>query len=119
MVKNHPNADAINHMLYEFMAEIEKKELGLWQQGKQISLDSLKNSMENQDDSTSFIAFFRNEIAKSSLKESTKRNHLSTLELLRSYKKDVSFSELTFEFISSFDHYLQQKDIILIQLRNT
>lgn len=42
MVKNHPNADAINHMLYEFMAEIEKKELGLWQQGKQISLDSLK-----------------------------------------------------------------------------
>ena len=71
MVKNHPNADAINHMLYEFMAEIEKKELGLWQQGKQISLDSL--------------------------------------ELLRSYKKDVSFSELTFEFISSFDHYLQQK----------
>ncbi|MCE8872431.1 Tsr0667 family tyrosine-type DNA invertase, partial [Bacteroides fragilis] len=55
MVKNHPNADAINHMLYEFMAEIEKKELGLWQQGKQISLDSLKNSMENQDDSTSFI----------------------------------------------------------------
>ena len=59
MVKNHPNADAINHMLYEFMAEIEKKELGLWQQGKQISLDSLKNSMENQDDSTSFIAFFR------------------------------------------------------------
>ena len=92
MVKNHPNADAINHMLYEFMAEIEKKELGLWQQGKQISLDSLKNSMENQDDSTSFIAFFRNEIAKSSLKESTKRNHLSTLELLRSYKKDVSFS---------------------------
>lgn len=109
MVKNHPNADAINHMLYEFMAEIEKKELGLWQQGKQISLDLLKNSMENQDDSTSFIAFFRNEIAKSSLKESTKRNHLSTLELLRSYKKDVSFSELTFEFISSFDHYLQQK----------
>ena len=82
MVKNHPNADAINHMLYEFMAEIEKKELGLWQQGKQISLDSLKNSMESQDDVTSVIAFFRNEIAKSSLKESTKRNHLSTLELL-------------------------------------
>lgn len=118
MVKNHPNADAINHMLYEFMAEIEKKELGLWQQGKQISLDSLKNSMENQDDSTSFIAFFRNEIAKSSLKESTKRNHLSTLELLRSYKKDVSFSELTFEFISSFDHYLQQKGYHTTQLRN-
>lgn len=55
MVKNHPNADAINHMLYEFMAEIEKKELGLWQQGKQISLDSLKNSMENQDDRQHFI----------------------------------------------------------------
>lgn len=110
MVKNHPNADAINHMLYEYMAEIEKKELGMWQQGKQVSLDSLKNSLSSiQEDETSFIVFFRNEVANSSLKESSKKNHLSTLALLKTYKKDVSFSDLTFEFVSSFDYFLQQK----------
>ena len=75
--------------------------------------------MENQDDSTSFIAFFRNEIAKSSLKESTKRNHLSTLELLRSYKKDVSFSESTLNLYPKLITIFSKKDIILIQLRNT
>lgn len=109
MVKNHPNADGINRMIYEYMAEIEKRELELWQQGKTISLDSLKSSLENQDNGSSFIAFFKSEVENSSLKESTKKNHLSTLELLREYKKDVSFADLTFEFISAFDFHLQQK----------
>lgn len=62
-----------------------------------------------QEEEESFLAFFRKEIINSRLKESTKQNHLSTLELLREYKKDVSFTELTFEFISSFDQYLQAK----------
>lgn len=109
MVKNHPNADAINRMLYEYMAEIEKKELGLWQKGKTISLDSLKTSLSTKESNESFIAFFREEVMNSSLKESTKKNHLSTLELLKEYKRDVTFGDVTFEFISSFDHYLQQK----------
>lgn len=109
MVKNHPNADAINRMLYEYMAEIEKKELGLWQKGKAISLDSLKSSLSTKESNDSFLAFFREEVMNSSLKESTKKNHLSTLELLKEYKRDVTFGEMTFEFISSFDHYLQQK----------
>lgn len=109
MVKNHPNADAINRMLYEFIAEIEKKELELWQQGKLISLDSLKSTLNNHENGSSFIAFFKNEVENSSLKESTKKNHLSTLDLLRKYKRDVSFADLTFDFISSFDFYLQRK----------
>lgn len=110
MVKNHPNADAINHMLYEFVSDIEKRELGLWQKGKQVSLDTLKTSLVvTQDDSASFITFFKKEIMNSSLKESTKKNHLSTLELLKTFKQDVTFSEVTFEFISSFDFFLQQK----------
>lgn len=109
MVKNHPNADAINRMLYEYIAEIEKRELEMWQQGKLISLDSLKNSLENPENVSSFIAFFKSEVENSSLKESTKKNHLSTLDLLREYKKNVSFADLTFEFISAFDYHLQQK----------
>ena len=109
-VRNHPNAEALNRMIYEYMAEIEKKELGMWQQNKSISLDALKDALvTSPGEEESFLAFFRKEILNSRLKESTKQNHLSTLELLRKYKKDISYTELTFEFISSFDQYLQSK----------
>lgn len=109
IVKNHPNADALNRLIYEHMAMIEKKELELWQQGRRITLDLLKETLNTSENSTSFIPFFRQEVANSNLKESTKRNHLSTLALLHEFKKDVSFSDLTFEFISSFECFLQSK----------
>ena len=43
VVKNHPNADALNRLIYEFVAAIEKKELELWQQGKRIFFSSSKD----------------------------------------------------------------------------
>lgn len=43
------------------------------------------------------------------MKESTKHNHLSTLELLQAFKKEIFFTDLTFEFVSSFDSYLQSR----------
>jgi len=110
MVKNHPNANVLNRMLYENIAAIEQTELGLWQQGKSISLDLLKNSIDKPlSNGRSFLIFFKEEIANSSLKESTCQNHLSTLELLQEFKKEVLFTDLTFEFVSSFDNYLQSK----------
>ena len=51
----------------------------------------------------------KEEIKNSSLKECTKQNHLSTLRLLQEFKKDIHFADLTFEFISSFDNFLQSK----------
>lgn len=109
VVRNHPNADALNRLIYEFVAMIEKKELELWQQGKRISLELLKDALAARENNNSFIPFFKQEVMNSSLKESTKRNHLSTLMLLQEFKKDVTFSDLTFEFISSFEYFLQSK----------
>lgn len=110
MIKNHPNADGLNRMLYEYIAAIEQKELGLWQQRKEISLELLKDLIDKPiGNEYSFLAFFRDEINNSSLKDSTKQNHLSTLELLQEYKKDLTFADLTFEFVSFFDCYLQTK----------
>ena len=109
IVKNHPNADALNRLIYEVVATIEKKELELWQQGKRISLELLKNALTTQENNSSFISFFRQEVMNSSLKDSTKRNHLSTLMLLQEFKKNITFSDLTFELISSFEYFLQLK----------
>ena len=109
VVKNHPNADALNRLIYEFVAAIEKKELELWQQGKRISLELLKDALATKENNSSFISFFKQEVSNSSLKDSTKRNHLSTLLLLQEFKRDIVFSDLTFEFVSSFEYFLQQK----------
>lgn len=109
IVKNHPNAEAINQLIYDFVATVEKKELELWQQGKRVSLELLKNTLIARENNSSFIIFFKQEVMNSSLKESTKRNHLSTLMLLQEFKKDVLFSDLTFEFVSSFEYFLQLK----------
>lgn len=68
-----------------------------------------KGCFEHKRKQNRFYSFFRQEIANSTLKESTKRNHLSTLSLLQQFKKDVTFSDLTFEFISSFEYFLQSR----------
>ncbi len=111
LVKNHPNASALNHMIYAYMAEIEEKELKLWQHGHTPSLTALREVLsESKEEITSFLSFYKKEVALSSLKDSTKSNHLTTYDLLKSYKSDVSFKELTFEFVSTFEYFLKSKD---------
>ena len=111
MVKDHPNKEALNRMLYGLVGTLEQKELELWQQGKTISLELLKDTVSSSaiDRKKSFLTFVKEEIKNSSLKECTKQNHLSPLRLLQEFKKDIHFADLTFEFISSFDNFLQSK----------
>jgi site-specific recombinase XerD len=109
LIKNHPNAEALNHKLYEYIAAIEKKELNLWQQGRIVSLEALKESLKSSTDDVSFLVFLKQEINNSPLKGSTKKNHLSTHTILNQFKRSIAFSDLTFDFISSFDHFLRVK----------
>lgn len=111
IVKDHPNAEALNRMLYGYIATMEQKELVLWQQGKTISLELLKDSVTKSttDRKNSFLTFLNDEIKNSSLKKCTKQNHLSTLRLLQEYKKEILFTDLTFEFVDAFDRFLQLK----------
>lgn len=109
IVRNHPNADALNRVICDFMALMERKEMELWQQGRRITLDLLKETLDTSENTMAFLPFCRQEVKNSPLRESTKRNHLSTLALLQEFKKDVAFADLTFEFIASFEHFLQSK----------
>lgn len=109
VVKKHPNADALNRWIYQYAADIEKKELDLWRQGKRISLELLKDALSANSNNSSFLHFFRQEVENSTLKKSSKSNHLSTLALLGEFKKDLCFADLTFEFITSFEFFLRSK----------
>lgn len=110
VVKNHPNSEALNWWLHECIAHIEKVELELWQQGKTTSLELIKKTLKMQEDVQSFIAFYRQEVEEAALKESSRKNHLTTLKLLTAFKPDVRFTELTYDFLCSFERYLRQKE---------
>lgn len=107
MIKNHPNGEALNRMLYGYIATIEKKELALWQQGRAVTLEALKESLVSDTDNSSFLTFLKREINTSPLKESTKRNHLTTFRLLGRFNRNITFSGLTFDLLTSFDLYLR------------
>ena len=85
IIKDHPNQDALNGMLNEFIIELEKKEL-----------------------SASFLGFARKEIMSSQLKDSTKRNHLTTISLLQSFKPTIEFEDLTYNFVTDFEKFLYE-----------
>jgi integrase len=103
-IKNHPQKNTLNQYLTTFVADIEQIEFNAIQNGISFSLDLLKD--EKNKDNTSFLSFMDEEIKRSHLKESTKKNHLSTLQQLSSYKKNISFKEMNFNLLCDFEHYL-------------
>lgn len=109
IVKDHPNSEALNWWLRECVVRIEKVELELWQQGRQTSLELVKKSLKAHEDIRSFTAFYRQEAEEASLKESSRRNHLTTLKLLTAFKPDIRFGELTYDFLCAFERYLRQR----------
>ena len=103
-VKNHPNMDSLNQYLANFIAELEQLELEIVHTGKEFSLNDVKENPEAGQ--TSFSLFMKNEITQSNLNPSTLKNDFSTLQVLSSFKTDVSFNDLSFNFLCDLEHYM-------------
>lgn len=108
-VVKHPNATALNHLLRQMVAEMEEKELDLWKKGKQITLEILKRELKGYDREGDFLQFCHREAMQASLKESTKRNHLTTLQVLRDFQASIDFDDITFDFLTAFESYLHAR----------
>ena len=48
VVKNHPNADALNRLIYEFVAAIEKKRIGVMAAGQTHIVGIIKRCLSCQ-----------------------------------------------------------------------
>ena len=103
-VKNHPNMESLNQYLTNFIAELEQVELEDAHSGIEFSLSDLKEIPDAGQ--TSFSLFMKNEITQSNLKQSTLKNHFSTLQVLSSFQADMSFNDLSFNFLCDFEHYM-------------
>ena len=104
-VKNHPNMFELNQYLDCFILRLERVELELLQSGHPFSLKQLREK-EGEFLPASFISFMRKEIELSHLKESTRKNHLSTVNVLVQFRSRMTFDDLTFDFLCGFERYL-------------
>ena len=109
-IKNHPNMDALNLYLQNYVMELERDELEKRQANNGFSLKDLREETSSISTSSSFLVFMREEILHSNLKESTLKNHLSTLHVLSLYKKDVLFKDINFNFLCDFEYFLLKQE---------
>ena len=101
--KNHTN---INLHLEQRLHELEAFELSLITKGKQFTFSDLDKFLEGSI-TDSFIEFARTELKQDkTLKKSSLSTELRSITILEEYSSKVSFSDLTFNFIHSFDKYL-------------
>ena len=105
VIKSHPHADILNRMLKEFIIKLESKELDLWKNGYDVTLNRLKDEFRTKI-STSFLSFAKMLISNSHQRPSTKRNHMSTYRLLTKFKPGISFKEVDAKFVHDFEQYL-------------
>ncbi len=108
-VKNHPQQQALNFLLGEIIAELEHRELEMWRCGKTVTLTALKEEMQGNGRQNTFSEFYRQEMASAMLKESTRKNHLSTLKWLQAFRKGVTLAEMDYSFILGFEAFLREK----------
>ncbi len=104
---NHPNATKLNKRISEVIRDLENYELDKLNSGKPFNLGMLENVFSNENVHT-FNEFMKIEIEKSNLKNRTKMAHKTTLSRLNDFKKQIFFSDITFEFLHDFENYCRK-----------
>lgn len=105
MIKQHPNAEALNYKVREFIFGLEEKELSIWRDGRSITLQGLKDEFHSKT-TRSFLSFVKDDIISSQAKESTKRNRLTTYMLLSKFRSHIEFKDLNPRLVYDFERFL-------------
>ena len=111
LVCNHPHAEELNYMLEEFVLTLQMRELEAWKQGREICLQILKETGKDTSTEHKFIPFGRKWIENSSIRESTKSNLNITLSLLDSFSPSITFRQLDYKTLLSFEQFLKNKKL--------
>ena len=107
-VYNHPHAEELNVMLFEFVLHLQEIELGLWKHGISVTLNALKSlARTDRTVSDSFVSFSIRCINDSVKRESTKSNLMTTVTVLKKYQSSVTFKDLSYGFLMGFESYLR------------
>lgn len=123
MVVNHELADDYNYYLFNLKLEYEKIELDYFRKGISITLDMLKSAVkEHSAPSAKLIDFGSEVVNSSSRKEHTKDSYKTLFNNLQKFKKDISLSDIDYNFIVKYNNWLKEQGImhntIVGRLRN-
>lgn len=107
---NHPQADELNTMLYEYILYLQSIELSFWKRGIPATLSLLKDAVKKKSAVTmTFIAFAKSAINHSDKRQSTKDNLHTTLTVLQEFRSGLDFKDLTYTFLRDFEQHLREK----------
>lgn len=109
-VCNHPQANDLNAMLFEFIIHLQGIELALWKRGIPATLSLLKDAMKkNRPVNVTFPVFAKEYVTHSDRRESTKENLYTTITVLQEFRPGLDFKDITYSFLKEFEVYLREK----------
>lgn len=109
-VCNHPQADDLNSMLFEFVLHLQGIELSLWKRGVPATLSLLKDAMkQNRPVNVTFPVFAKEYVQHSDRRQSTKENLITTINVLQEFRPGLDFKDITYTFLKDFEVYLREK----------
>lgn len=109
-VCNHPQANDLNSMLFEFVLHLQGIELSLWKRGVPATLSLLKDAMKkNRPVNVTFPVFAKEYVQHSDRRESTKENLYTTITVLQEFRPGLDFKDITYSFLKDFEVYLREK----------
>lgn len=109
-VCNHPQANDLNAMLFEFLLHLQGIELALWKRGVPATLSLLKDAMKkNRPVNVTFPVFAKEYVTHSDRRESTKENLYTTITVLQEFRPGLDFKDITYTFLKDFEVYLREK----------
>lgn len=109
-VRNHPNAGKLNRQITDFITQLETIELDRLNSGQSFTLDNLTDAL-NGKVTTNFLQFMEAEIEAATTSPRTKANHRATLRALKRFRAEILFTEVNFDFPTSFERHLYGKEL--------
>lgn len=104
------NYHKLNKQISDIISELENYELDFLNKGKTFNLDNLRDFRKSESFSN-FSEFMQLELNRARIKESTRKTHQRTLDVLKDFKKNVEFSDINVPFLQDFERYLYTKDL--------
>ena len=109
-VCNHPQANDLNTMLFEFVLHLQAIELSFWKRGIPVTLSLLKDAIKKDKPvNVTFPVFARIYVQESDRKRSTKENLLTTITVLQEFRPGLDFKDITYTFLKEFEVHLKEK----------
>ena len=109
-VCNHPQANDLNTMLFEFVLHLQAIELSFWKRGIPVTLSLLKDAIKKDKPvNVTFPVFARIYVQESDRKRSTKENLMTTVTVLQEFRPGLDFKDITYTFLKDFEVHLKEK----------